>query len=603
LKQSKDKLGIINNFNQKMAATTSTVNDSFVFQLSLKDYILRMLILGTRKNRYDQRTSKLSQEDIDYINAEIKAGHGKEICDIVAEVYKDSRAPKQDITLMVLALICRAEDVEVRQMGLRLIEQLRTISHLYTWKNLHALVKNPVSGESSKGFGRAVKRHINNWILSHQGNANGLAYQITKYMAREGWSFKNILQCTHVCTKTGDDRDCDLSEINSKNKGKGKQHDIPPTELDLVLRYAVDGIADMTTLAKKSGLSKIEDGVYAYINAVHAAKHLTQSSSEVLIQLIYKYRLTREQVPTWGLADTEVLTALLLNRNKTRVTMPLTALLRNLGNLTTHRVFADETTVQVVIQHLLNYDNIRSAHIHPVSVLIAWFTYRKGTGNHGRNIWLPNQQLVKTLEEMFYLSFNNVKPTEKRICFLIDCSGSMNSESLCEGVTNAEAAALLAMVFARSERNSEEVPSHSFYLFTNANLPFNKHGSNKSRTGLTEVTDVINDTATLDTVLSAVQRSDWGNTDISLGILDALKFRRKFDAFVVITDNDVNSGIKPSDAMRQYRDGMKMPKAKLAVVATQGTSYTIADPEDPNMMDMCGFDSHGPKILQEFIRA
>ena len=87
-----------------------------------------------------------------------------------------------------------------------------------------------------------------------------------------------------------------------------------------------------------------------------------------------------------------------------------------------------------------------------------------------------------------------------------------------------------------------------------------------------------------------------------MGILDALKFKRKYDAFVVITDNDVNSGIKPSEAMRNYRTGLKLPHAKLVVVATQGSNITIADPDDINMMDMCGFDSHGPKILQDFIR-
>ena len=117
------------------------------------------------------------------------------------------------------------------------------------------------------------------------------------------------------------------------------------------------------------------------------------------------------------------------------------------------------------------------------------------------------------------------------------------------------------------------------------------------------MTDRIDAQAPLEQVLEAVQRSDWAQTDISIGILDALRYKRKYDAFVVITDNDVNSGIKPSEAMKQYRQGMKMPNVKLAVIATQGTNITIADPADPNMMDMCGFDSYGPKILQDFIRS
>ena len=121
-------------------------------------------------------------------------------------------------------------------------------------------------------------------------------------------------------------------------------------------------------------------------------------------------------------------------------------------------------------------------------------------------------------------------------------------------------------------------------------------------TGLTDVSDVIHAEAPLNNVLNAVQRSNWGTTDISMGILEAMKYKRKYDAFVVITDNDVNSGIKPAEAMKQYRTAMKLPNTKLAVVATLGSDFTIADPLDQYMMDFTGFDSHGPKLLQDFIR-
>jgi 60 kDa SS-A/Ro ribonucleoprotein len=367
----------------------------------------------------------------------------------------------------------------------------------------------------------------------------------------------------------------------------------------------------MTELAQSSGLAKISGGVYEYLKAVHDAKHCSQDYAGVfsLIDLIYKHKLTREQVPTWGLVDMDVLSALLLNKEKTRVVMPMTALLRNLGNLTAYHVLDDDITLQVLLKHLLQPDIIKFTHIHPVTALLAWFNYKNGGGKRGHNNWTPIPQLVNILEEIFYLSFKNVTPTGKRICFLIDCSGSMSGPSLCEGISNAEAAALLAMIFARSETSDSEIPAHAFYLFTSsAELAVNTigyygyHGhGHKSDSGLMDVSDVIDANANLDTVLKVVQRSDWAATDISLGILEALKYKRKYDAFVVITDNDVNSGIKPKYAMQQYRDGMKLPKAKLAVIATQHSDYTIADPDDPYMMDFCGFDSHGPKILQEFI--
>jgi len=575
------------------------VNESFVYKLSLKDYILRLLILGSRENKYDQRKKNVAPADIEYIKTQIKEGHGEEICTIVRNVYKENRAPKQDVTMMVMAMLCRAEDSAISRMGLQLLEQFKTISHLYSWKKLHAAIQNPVTGQKSKGFGRAVKRQINDWVLSYRGKPEDLAYQITKYMAREGWSFKNILQCTHVKTGTGDNRVFEQKEgkPSKRSSSKVNKNNAPPTEFDLVLRYAVNGFDEMTKLATPNLLTT---KVYRYLTAVHTAMKLTGEEEEQLIALIYEHKLTREQVPTWGLANTDVLSALLVNKNKTRVTMPLTALLRNLGNLSAHNVLDDETTLCLVMKHLVHPDTIKFSKIHPVSVLTAWFTYRKGQGNHGHHSWSANTRMIKTLEEMFYLSFKNIEPTGKRICFLIDCSGSMGSPSLCEGVTCAESAALLAMIFARSETSSDASPAHSFYLFTS------KTGSGcgyTSKTGLTDVSDVIDAKAEFVNVVASCQRSDWGATDISMGILEALKFKRKYDAFVVITDNDVNSGIKPSEAMKQYRTGMKMPMAKLVVVATQSSDYTIADPSDPFMMDMVGFDAHGPKILQDFIRS
>ena len=573
------------------------VNASFVYELSLKNYILRMLILGSRENKYKQNAKELSAEDVQYLNNQIQSGHGKEICAIIKEVYESSRAPKQDATMQMNAILCRAADETVRQEALSLINQFRTISHLYSWKNFHASTVDAATGHKTKGFGRAVKRQLNAWALAYADKPKELAYQMTKYMTREGWSFKNILQCTHLRTKTGDDRLLPTAPAHKTNK-KISIHDVPAKEIDLVLRYAVNGFAAMEELAKKYGLDKIENGVYVYLKAVYEAKHFTETEENKteLIQHIHNHRLAREQVPTWGLADTDVLLALLINKKKTQVTMPLTALLRNLGSLSSHQALNETEDLKLVREHLLNPITIEKSRVHPVTVLLAWFNYRNGKGLRGKTFWTAQSSLVKTLEEMFYLSFKNVEPTDQSICFLIDGSGSMTSPSLCEGVSNAEAAALLAMIFARSETKKETVPNHAFYIFTSGKIV-----NGRSITGLTDVSDAIHAEATLEQVLNAVQRSDWGCTDISSGILQALQFKRKYGAFVVITDNDVNSGIKPSEAIQQYRAGMKLPNTKLAVIATQCSNITIADPADPLMLDMCGFDSHGPKILQEFI--
>jgi len=550
---------------------TQFVNLEFTHTISFKDYITRILILGSTNNKYSSVSNEMDDSTKQYILDQIKCGNnGMIILETLREIYLEGRAPKQDATFMVHAMLCRAEDLNLRLKALEFLKEYRTISQLYSWKLAHT------KAGTSKGFGRAVKRNLNEWILSKQ--PTDLAYQFTKYMSRGEWGFVDLLKCIHTRTGTGDDRT--VSPKYCKNK-----QELPAQPIDLVLRYAIDGYDKMHNLAVKNNLT--QDYTYRYLNAINSAKKCNVDIDEDIGQLLFlidKFNLTREHLPTKSLTLLAIQNELLVDQDKTRVKMPMTALLRNLANLTRIGVFNDREILNLVLSHLQNTDVITKARIHPVNVLTAWFTYRTGCGKKSKHTWTPNPEIVKVLEEMFYLSFKNVKPTGKRICFLIDCSGSMASESLCEGVTNAEVAALLAMVFSRAEMNSRTPVQHSFYLFAN---------------GLKNVSDLIHPMASFNDVLYAVQRSDWTSTNISNGILNAMQFRRLYDGFVVITDNDVNSGIKPSIALNQYRTAMKLD-TKLAVVATQMSNLSIADPTDNGMMDFCGFDSYGPKLLQEF---
>ena len=74
------------------------------------------------------------------------------------------------------------------------------------------------------------------------------------------------------------------------------------------------------------------------------------------------------------------------------------------------------------------------------------------------------------------------------------------------------------------------------------------------------------------------------------------------EVFVIYTDNDVNSGKRhPAKALQEYRELTGLFDAKMAVVATQASYRTISDPKDAGMMDLVGFDSQLPTILNDFI--
>ena len=84
-------------------------------------------------------------------------------------------------------------------------------------------------------------------------------------------------------------------------------------------------------------------------------------------------------------------------------------------------------------------------------------------------------------------------------------------------------------------------------------------------------------------------------------MLYALKNRIAIDVFIIYTDSDTWVGrTHPYEALQQYRREMNLPEAKLIVCAMSSSGFTIADPTDPGMLDMVGFDTAAPEIIANF---
>lgn len=82
----------------------------------------------------------------------------------------------------------------------------------------------------------------------------------------------------------------------------------------------------------------------------------------------------------------------------------------------------------------------------------------------------------------------------------------------------------------------------------------------------------------------------------------AMENKKKFDVFIVYTDSETYFGnIHPSQALVNYRSMSGIPHARLIVCGMASNSFTIADPNDPMMMDVVGFDTNAPQAIQEFV--
>jgi 60 kDa SS-A/Ro ribonucleoprotein len=280
--------------------------------------------------------------------------------------------------------------------------------------------------------------------------------------------------------------------------------------------------------------------------------------------------------------------------------MPMTALIRNLATMTRVGVIApgSDGTDKVVAQ-LGDGERIRKARVHPIAVLAALRTYAAGRGVRGRGEWNAVREIVDALDAAFYTAFGNVEPTGKRLLLALDISGSMMGGTVAgvPGLTPRDASAALALVTAATESRYEVVG------FFAGHGGFKKRGGGRfpgHADGLTPLS--ISPRQRLDDAVKAVSGLPFGGTDCALPMLYAQAARREIDTFVIYTDSETWAGdIHPVQALRDYRHASGID-ARLVVVGMVSNGFSIADPGDPGMLDVVGFDTATPQLIADFAR-
>jgi len=104
----------------------------------------------------------------------------------------------------------------------------------------------------------------------------------------------------------------------------------------------------------------------------------------------------------------------------------------------------------------------------------------------------------------------------------------------------------------------------------------------------------------LDDIIATVSGLPHGGTDCALPMLYALDRGLSIDTFVIYTDSETWAGdMHPSQALRRYRERTGIA-ARLIVVGMVSNGFTIADPDDPGMLDVVGFDTAAPQVMADF---
>jgi 60 kDa SS-A/Ro ribonucleoprotein len=304
-----------------------------------------------------------------------------------------------------------------------------------------------------------------------------------------------------------------------------------------------------------------------------ACDEVLKADTNGVIKLATEYKLPWEVIPSEALNDPKVLSALLPN-------MGIGALVRNLNRLTVSgNIKPLSSDLALVTDKLTDAQEVHRSRIHPMAVLTALMTYRNGKGVKGSLTWKPVGDISDALDACFRLAFPNVEPAGKRTLLCLDVSGSMGWSNIAGTfIKPSMGSAAMALITAATEK-----VCHITAFSTQV----------KPVTGITRK-------STLDQAVRAAASITMGGTDCSAPMRYAQQEGIECDTFVVYTDSETWAGnIHPSQALVQYRQRTGIP-AKLVVVGMVSNGFTIADPNDAGMLDVVGFDTAAPGMINDF---
>jgi len=652
----------------------------YVWKLRTIEHVNRYLVLGGAKDmgNYYKQADDVSHECALSVLQMIRspdASQFVQLCDLLKAVSIGGRAPKQEpVLLSVAAAIVFAKNEQEKQIAFETAKAcIRIPTHMFMLAGFVRDLSMAKPQNKGKGWGAGFRRTMAHYYLSHTGRE--LAFHMTKYQNREGWTHADMIRMLHINPATLADDGARLmfdyvmmkyarkpktpSEKTLATLASQKVAIVPnpfkpltkaefveklnaistpqiPTSASsstpaiaaaatqkpgsqtvaskvagfvsaltsvmpssasvskpaaaaataaaaaeddtFVVISGEDDEAESSQKKKGSSQSQLQQVAYLlkHLHAIHEAGE--KKDVPLACALIRSGRLVREHVPTTLFGSKEIWLTLL-------ETMPLEALLRNLGKLTQIGVAAEKH--REIVVRLTNQAEVLKARIHPIKVLVASKVYTNGCGDSGSLTWTPNAYIGVALTDLFRISYGAVTPTGKRIMLGIDVSGSMSSPVLGSKVlTCRDASIAMALLYLETEQNVSAVAFSN--TLTDLLAPSSR---NRLTRGMT-----------LQQALAATNGMAFSSTDCVLPIQHAIKHNLQIDAFIVITDNETYAPNEhPQNALVRYRE-LTGIQAKLIVLGMTGNCFTIVDPTDRNTLNLAGFDTSTPEIASMFMR-
>jgi TROVE domain len=643
----------------------------YVWKLSTIEHVNRYLVLGGAKDmgNYYRQAEDVSHECALSVLQMIRSPDASQfiqLCDLLKAVSVGGRAPKQEpVLLSVAAAIVFAKNPKEKEIAFETAKAcIRIPTHMFMLAGFVRDLSMAKPQNKGKGWGTGFRRTMAHYYLSHTGRE--LAFHMTKYQNREGWTHADMIRMLHInpATLADDGARLMFDYVMMKYARKSKTPSEktlatlasqkvaitpnpfkPLTKAEFVEKLNAISTPQIPTSAsiaapapvatiQKLGAQTVASKVAGFVSALTsvmpsaaaatASKPATEDDTFVVISeeddqagssqkkkgssqsqlqqvayllkhlhaiheagekkdvplacaLIRSGRLVREHVPTTLFGSKEIWLTLL-------ETMPLEALLRNLGKLTQIGVAAEKH--REIVARLVNQTEVLKARIHPIKVLVASKVYTNGCGDSGSLTWVPNAYIGVALTDLFRISYGAVTPTGKRIMLGIDVSGSMSSPVLGSKVLSCRDASIaMALLYMETEKNVSAVAFSETLTDLIAPSKF------QLRRGMT-----------LQQALAVTNGMNFSATDCVLPIQHAIRCKLPIDVFIIITDSETYAPNEhPQNALVRYREVTGI-QAKLIVLGMTGNCFTIVDPNDRNTLNLAGFDTSTPEIASMFMR-
>lgn len=533
------------------AEMTANNTGGYGFILSDMERLNRFLIMGSDGGTYYVGEQTLTKQNAEVVLQLIKNGDGPKVVAAARAVNVQNRAPKVDPQLFVLALcIMHGDDKTAAAVHEAAPHMLRTGSHLL---KLVSYI-DVLSPNGNSGWGRGKRRLIADWFETE--DVDRLAFQVLKYRNRDGWTMYDAMKMAHPNPPTPQH-----VELFHWIAGKQVHHPM----------YLPEVITDYTRMMCLTHLP-------VYLQAQAGIAH----------------GLPRECLPTEALKSINVWRQMLPS-------MPMHAMLRNLGTMTAlgvfdsvyhvdrnHRLAIDHAdknhllAIDHVVRQLHNEEILHRQHVHPFAILLTSMVYRQGHGVRSDKTWRPNNEILSALEDAYDLAFHPAAATGKRILIGIDVSASMSQNCIGTPIPASMAAAAMALTLARQEPKADVV---RFDTLVRDYVKMTK------RTGIMSLHSTVGGGTNLAAPVEwALQRAR-----------DGLRYWGTYDVFVILTDNETWAGSRhPVEALQTFRK-LFNPAAKLVCCSMAANHASVVDPTDPLSFGCAGLDANLPQLVSDFI--